>query len=162
MLRSVLSLSICLALLAGCSDSAKKSKPELPPGHHLAVAELPSLPRGLGRGAPVRIAGVDVGRVWAIRLGKPVLVELDIEPKGWPLRRDAEVKVRPRIFQEGAYFVDLQPGTPGAAPLPEGAHIHGSKPLTSEQVLRALQHTRPGELKRFLKRYAKRRAQQAP
>ena len=40
---------------------------------------------------------------------------MEINEKGLPIHRDATAKVRPRIFLEGNYFVDLKPGTPSRA-----------------------------------------------
>src|SRR5205085_8105400 len=67
----------------------------------------------------VRIGGVNVGKVKSIeqvrdggRWGAVVTMELD--PKALPLHRDATFKVRPRIFLEGNYFVDVEPGSPTA------------------------------------------------
>ena len=69
--------------------------------------------------SPVRIAGVDVGKVTKVeplerRLGL-ARVTMEIEDAGLPIHKDAELKVRSRLFLEGNYFVDLHPGTPGRA-----------------------------------------------
>jgi ABC-type transporter Mla subunit MlaD len=42
------------------------------------------------------------------------VVSMAITDNGLPLHKDAEAKIRPRIFLEGNFFVDLggQPGTP--------------------------------------------------
>ena len=34
---------------------------------------------------------------------------MEIKDKGLPIHEDAELKIRPRIFLEGNFFVDLQP-----------------------------------------------------
>src|SRR5215216_7008519 len=63
----------------------------------------------------VRIAGVEVGKVKKVEsLGKEghARVEMEVMDKGLPLHRDAEIKLRPRIFLEGNMFVDIQPGSP--------------------------------------------------
>ena len=39
---------------------------------------------------------------------------MEIEDKGLPIKEDAELKIRPRIFLEGNFFVDLEPGSPSA------------------------------------------------
>ena len=42
-------------------------------------------------------------------------VKMEIKDKGLPLHEDATLKVRPRIFLEGNFFVDIQPGSPSVA-----------------------------------------------
>src|ERR671917_1195106 len=68
--------------------------------------------------SPVRIAGVDVGKVVKV---EPVAdgrsaaqVTMEVEEKGLPIKEDAELKIRPRIFLEGNFFVDLKPGSPSS------------------------------------------------
>ena len=41
-------------------------------------------------------------------------VTMEIEEAGLPIHKDAQLKIRPRIFLEGNFFVDIQPGTPSA------------------------------------------------
>ena len=43
------------------------------------------------------------------------VVTMRIDDTRLPLHRDATLKVRPRLFLEGNFFVDLKPGTPGRA-----------------------------------------------
>lgn len=70
----------------------------------------------LGKRAPVRIAGVEVGKVVEIapRPGGGGRVTMELERSALPIHRDAQLKIRPRIFFEGNFFVDLQPGTPSS------------------------------------------------
>ncbi|WP_040599915.1 MlaD family protein, partial [Patulibacter medicamentivorans] len=69
----------------------------------------------------VRVAGTDVGRLTAIDPvpDHPGLTQLTAELRDDApvVRRDATVKIRPRLFLEGNFFLDLAPGTPGAPPL---------------------------------------------
>ena len=37
---------------------------------------------------------------------------MDIQQNGLPIHADATVDIRPRIFLEGNFYVDLKPGTP--------------------------------------------------
>jgi phospholipid/cholesterol/gamma-HCH transport system substrate-binding protein len=94
-------------------------------------------------GSPVRIAGVDVGRVVQVeRRGDGARVTLAIEDEGRPVRADATAKIRPRIFLEGNFFVDLKPGTDGARELADGATLPVTRtatPVQLDQVLTALQ-----------------------
>ena len=72
--------------------------------------------RNLQERSTVRMAGVDIGRVTkveAIQESEPAArVTMEIDEDALPLREDAELRVRPRIFLEGNYFVDLSPGRP--------------------------------------------------
>src|SRR3954452_24183877 len=95
--------------------------------------------------SPVRIGGVNIGEVKSVeRQGGTTtsVVTMSIEDKGLPIFKDAEMKVRPRIFLEGNFFVDIQPGTPGAGELADGGTIpitQTSGPVQLDQVLTALQ-----------------------
>ena len=95
--------------------------------------------------SPVRIAGVEVGKVAAVDAqegGDGAVVTMSIDESGLPLHADATAKIRPRIFLEGNFFVDLQPGTPGAPELDDGATIavtQTATPVQLDQVLGALQ-----------------------
>ncbi len=68
--------------------------------------------------SPVRIAGVEVGKVKSVE-AQPGLEHrrrvMSINKDGLPLHTDATAKIRPRIFLEGNFFVDLDPGTPERA-----------------------------------------------
>ncbi len=93
--------------------------------------------------SPVRIAGVSVGTVTSTRLegGHAALVTMEIEGKGLPIHSDATLKVRAKIFVEGNWFVELQPGSPSAPALSSGATIpvtQTSDPVQLDQLLDAL------------------------
>lgn len=83
-------------------------------------------------GSPVRIAGVNVGKVTDVRRGPgaTAIVRMTIDDRGRPVHVDAQAKIRPRLFLEGNFFVDLRPGTPTAPALPAG----GSIPLSQTQI----------------------------
>ena len=48
------------------------------------------------------------------------VVTMEIDNKGLPIHKDATLKIRPRIFLEGNFFVDMQPGTPATPTLGDG------------------------------------------
>lgn len=83
-------------------------------------------------GSPVRIAGLQVGKVSAVGRGPgtTALVTMAIGSNGRPIHADATVVIRPRLFLEGSYYVDLHPGSPSAADLPSGRTL----PLPQTQV----------------------------
>jgi len=107
--------------------------------------------------SPVRIAGVNVGQVTGIeRQGGVGVVHMEIEPKGLPIHSDATLKIRARIFLEGNWFVELQPGTPSAPTLPSGSTIPStqtSDPVQIDQVLDALNTDTRANLQNFLQGY---------
>jgi phospholipid/cholesterol/gamma-HCH transport system substrate-binding protein len=98
-------------------------------------------------GSPVRIAGVNVGKVAAVEpLGESgadaAVVKMSIQDTGLPIHADATAKIRPRIFLEGNFFVDLQPGTPSAPVFEDGDTIkitNTATPVQLDEVLTALQ-----------------------
>jgi ABC-type transporter Mla subunit MlaD len=104
--------------------------------------------------SPVRVAGVNVGQVTSIkREGDTGLVTMEIESKGLPIHSDATMKIRPRIFLEGNWFVDLQPGSPSAPELHSGATIpitQTADPVQIDQLLDALNTDTRENLQHFL------------
>ena len=96
-------------------------------------------------GSPVRIAGVDVGTVTAVRRvggsNSAAIATMTIEQRGLPIHADATAQIRPRLFLEGNWYVDLAPGTPGAPALSSGATLPASQttgPVQLDRVLSAL------------------------
>jgi phospholipid/cholesterol/gamma-HCH transport system substrate-binding protein len=110
-------------------------------------------------GTPVRIAGVNVGQTTGLkRYGDAAEVGMEISESGLPIHRDATVKIRPRLFLEGNWFVELQPGSPGSPSMPSGSTIpitHASDPVQLEQVLDALNTETRSNLQTFLIEYGK-------
>ena len=100
---------------------------------------------------PVRIAGVDVGKVKKVERGPGsfATVTMELEQRALPLHRDASLKIRPRIFLEGNFFVDLSPGTPSAPELEDGGTIPLAQtaiPVQLDQVLGALRRSNREDL----------------
>jgi phospholipid/cholesterol/gamma-HCH transport system substrate-binding protein len=90
--------------------------------------------------SPVRIAGVNVGAVTKVSRGPgtTALVTMAINNKGRPIHADATMKIRPRLFLEGNFFIDLQPGSPSAHELASGKTVPLSQtaiPVQVDQVL---------------------------
>jgi virulence factor Mce-like protein len=87
---------------------------------------------GLRDGSPVRIAGVNVGSVSAIEKGPgtTTLVTMEVSERGWPVHANATAAIRPRVFLEGGFAVELEPGSPGAPRLRAGATL----PLTQTTI----------------------------
>lgn len=94
--------------------------------------------------SPVRIAGVNVGKVTKIEHLEPedaaelsaqagtsdspvasppssaTVVTMELDDSALPLHTDATMKLRPRLFLEGNLFVDLKSGTPGSDEADDG------------------------------------------
>jgi ABC-type transporter Mla subunit MlaD len=120
---------------------------------------------GMNVNSPVRIAGVDVGKVTAI---KPIgsassgshgaEVTMEIQNNGLPLHRDATFWIRPRIFLEGNFFVDLYPGTPEARTVNSGYTFPiqaGRAPVQFDQLLTSLQANTRRSLQTLIQQYGK-------
>jgi phospholipid/cholesterol/gamma-HCH transport system substrate-binding protein len=109
--------------------------------------------------SPVRIAGVNVGKVKKVSRYQDTdmsLVEMEIDEAGLPIHKDATMKIRPRIFLEGNFFVDLSPGTPGSAVLDDGDTIRvtqTSTPVQFYDLLTALQADTREDLQTLLVEY---------
>ena len=109
--------------------------------------------------SPVRIAGVNVGKVKKVSRYQDTdmaLVEMEIQKAGLPIHKDATMKIRPRIFLEGNFFVDLSPGTPGSAVLEDGDTIRvtqTSTPVQFYDLLTALQADTREDLQTLLVEY---------
>jgi phospholipid/cholesterol/gamma-HCH transport system substrate-binding protein len=103
--------------------------------------------------SPVRIAGVNVGKIQKIEPqegGTGAVVTMMIQKQGLPIHEDATAKIRPRIFLEGNFFVDLQPGSPQGEVLDSGDTIKVTQtatPVQLDQVLTALQEDTRQDLK---------------
>jgi ABC-type transporter Mla subunit MlaD len=107
--------------------------------------------------SPVRIAGVDVGRVIKTeRDGDATTVTFTVEGKGRPIHDDAFAAIRPRIFLEGNFFIDLSPGSPSSSELGSGETIpvsHTSTWVQIDEVLTALQAPVRADLSHLLESY---------
>jgi phospholipid/cholesterol/gamma-HCH transport system substrate-binding protein len=93
----------------------------------------------------VRTAGVKVGEVVSVKRlegsTQAAVVTMDIQNNGLPIRANATVNIRPRIFLEGNFYVDLSPGTPNAPELSSGSTLPApqtSGPVQIDRVLAAL------------------------
>jgi ABC-type transporter Mla subunit MlaD len=126
---------------------------------------------GLRPDSLVRIAGVNVGKVQSI---SPVTgckltvsagpqqqcsaadVTIAIDNNGLPIHKDATFWIRPRIFLEGNFFVDISPGTPEAPAAPDGYVFpiqQGRGPVQFDQLLSSLQSNTRSNLQILLQQY---------
>jgi phospholipid/cholesterol/gamma-HCH transport system substrate-binding protein len=116
----------------------------LPFQHHYQVRFVVQNANLLQPRSVVRIAGVDVGQVDKVeryRHTSMSLVTMRIADNGRPIHSDATLKIRPRLFLEGNFYVDLKPGTPGAPELPDGGMLpvtQTARPVQLDQILGSL------------------------
>jgi ABC-type transporter Mla subunit MlaD len=114
----------------------------------------------IGPRSPVRIAGVEVGKVTKVEAAgddsTASVVTMKIDDEALPIRRDATLKVRPRIFLEGNYFVDLQPGSPSSPEEDSGFTVPPSQtaaPVQIDQILGVLQSDARKDLQTLVQGY---------
>jgi ABC-type transporter Mla subunit MlaD len=107
--------------------------------------------------SPVRIAGVQVGQVSKVEAAgddsTATVVTMKLKDEALPIHRNAELKIRPRIFLEGNFFVDLKPGTPEAGEVDPDEPIPStqtSAPVQLDQVLGTLKSDARRDLQRLV------------
>jgi phospholipid/cholesterol/gamma-HCH transport system substrate-binding protein len=107
--------------------------------------------------SPIRIAGVDVGKVISTeRDGDNTKVTFTVDSSGRPIHDDAFAAIRPRIFLEGNFFIELDPGSPSAPEMDSGETIPVSRTSTAvqiDEVLSVLQSPVRADLGRLLESY---------
>jgi ABC-type transporter Mla subunit MlaD len=147
---------------------------KLPWSHTFTVNAVFTTSQNINVNSPVRIAGVNVGKVTGVSHltsaddgfsdatsgsnGQPTgqqatVVKMEIQDVGLPVHQDATMKLRPRLFLEGNLFVDLHPGTPASADVDDGYTFPESQTAVSvqfDQVLSTLQADVRSNLQVFL------------
>jgi phospholipid/cholesterol/gamma-HCH transport system substrate-binding protein len=117
--------------------------------------------------SPVRIAGVNVGKVQSVRsvcstgetdscASNYSEVTFTVDDNGQPVHSDAQVEIRPRIFLEGNFFLDVSPGSPSAHDRSSGDTIPVTQTSTAvqlDQVLTSLQAPDRANLQKLLEGY---------
>jgi phospholipid/cholesterol/gamma-HCH transport system substrate-binding protein len=154
---------------------------ELPWGSKFEVQAVFSSAQNIRPDSPVRIAGVEVGKVTNIEHlesaseelqaqaeGDPesaldqasgeqaAVLTMELDESALPLHADATMKLRPRLFLEGNYFVDLQPGSPNAPEVDDGFTFpinQTSHSVALDQVLTTLQTDVRRNLQVFLDQF---------
>ena len=102
-------------------------------GYQLSAAFSNSA--NISKNSPVRIAGVDVGKVIKTEAdGDATKVTFTVSGSGRPIHKDAYAVIKPRIFLEGNFFIELDPGSPSAPEMDSGATIPVSRTSTAVQI----------------------------
>ncbi len=96
----------------------------LPFVHHYTVHVLVSNSVNVRQDSPVRIAGIDVGAVTGVSpAGRSSEITFTLDDAGRPIHKNATLRIRDRLFLEGGYYLELDPGTPDAPVAPDGYTI---------------------------------------
>ena len=109
--------------------------------------------------SPVRIAGVDVGKVTKVESkegGGAAEVTMELREDALPLHGDARLQIRSRIFLEGNFFVDIEPGSPSGDELDDGSTVPVTQTATTvtlPDILDTLDTDVRGDLQTFLHEY---------
>jgi virulence factor Mce-like protein len=89
--------------------------------------------------SPVRIAGIDVGSVQGVSpAGRATKVAFTLDGAGQPIHTDATLRIRDRLFLEGGYYLELDPGSPSAPIAHDGFTIPESQTATPVQFYNVL------------------------
>jgi virulence factor Mce-like protein len=133
----------------------------IPFRQHFEVRGVFNTSNNIGLNSPVRVAGVTIGKVTKVEHAKDgsqgAVVTMRIDKSGRPLHKDARLTIRPRIFLEGNFFVDVSPGTPAKPELGDGDVIpvnQTSTPVQLDQILTALQSDTRDDLRVLLREFS--------
>jgi phospholipid/cholesterol/gamma-HCH transport system substrate-binding protein len=165
---------VALIVVGGFLAYTKK----LPWSHGYEVKAVFTTAENIRTDSPVRIAGVNVGKVTDVQhlsssdaaapaVGpSPVagrlpekqaaIVTMEIDDEALPIHEDATFRLRPRLFLEGNLFVDLHPGSPQAPEAPDGYAFplrQTSVAVQLDQVLTTLQSGVRRNLQIFLEEF---------
>ena len=177
----VIGLGLVIVLAAASYMAFAK---KLPWSHEFTIKAVFSSAQSLRTSSPVRIAGVNVGKVVKVEplvgaeadeataqaSGSPAaatsgsgptgeqaaIVTMEVQSNALPLREDATFKLRPRLFLEGNYFVDVRPGSPNAPEIDDGHTFPVNQTAYSVQldtVLTTLQGDVRADLQTFLNQF---------
>lgn len=134
-------LIVMLLVILGLYLAFTKSLPFSSDGYTVKATFANAV--NISKKAPVRIAGVNVGEVKSVeRSGNASVVTFTVSDEGRPIHGDASASIRPRIFLEGNFFVDLDPGTPSSPDMESDATIPVTRTSTAvqlDELLSALQ-----------------------
>ena len=83
-------------------------------------------------------------------------VTFNVSDDALPIHEDATIKVRPRLFLEGNFFLDVHPGSPSAPELDSGSTIpvtQTTRAVQIDEILTSLQSDTRTNLQRALEGY---------
>jgi virulence factor Mce-like protein len=130
----------CFGLLLYLWVSFGGAVPLKPKGYRFQAAFPQAV--ALADQADVRIAGISVGKVVGESLDKATdrtLATIELQPQFAPIHVDARAILRQKTLL-GETYIEMTPGTPGAAKVPEGGMLADSRigrAVTLDQVVQA-------------------------
>lgn len=128
-----------LVILATVAITAYAFDKQVPFSHRFTLYAVVSNSVNVRGGDPVRIAGIDVGHVDGVTgAGDASRIRFSLDASALPVHRDATIRIRDRLFLEGSYYLELDPGTPAAPQLRDGSTIpqsQTSSPVQFYQVV---------------------------
>jgi virulence factor Mce-like protein len=111
----------------------------LPFVHHYTLHAIVNNSVNVRSESPVRVAGIDVGSVQNVTPdGQASKITFTMDSQGLPVHKDATLRIRDRLFLEGGYYLELDPGTPSAPLMHDGDTIplqQTSSPVQFYKVL---------------------------
>ena len=112
----------------------------LPFIHHFTIYAITDNSVNVRSGDPVRIAGIDVGTVTGVSKGpgQTSKIAFTMQSNGLPVHTDATVTIRDRLFLEGGYYLQLDPGSPSAPIAHDGFTIPLSNTSSPVQFYKVL------------------------
>ena len=130
----------------------------LPFQHHFTLHAAFRSTNNIKQNSLVRIAGVNVGKVTGIEHipggGGGAIVDMRIDDNGLPIHTDATATIRPRIFLEGNFFIDMHPGSPSAPIIHDGGMLpvqQTADPVQLDQILAILPSATRTDLQHLLR-----------
>ena len=130
---AVIGSIVIILVVIGVWLAFTKELPFQSPGYQLKATFANAV--NISDKAPVRIAGVGVGQVTGLeRKGNSSVVTFTVSDSGRPIHSDASATIRPRIFLEGNFFIELDPGSPSAPEMPDKATIPITRTATAVQL----------------------------
>ena len=133
-------VAISLMLIAGCAFVVFYAFNQgLPFVHHFTLHAVVSNSVNVRQDSPVRIAGADVGTVTGVSpAGRSSEITFTLNDSGLPIHKDATLRIRDRLFLEGGYYLELNPGSPSAPIATDGFTIPQSQTTTPVQFYKVL------------------------
>lgn len=111
----------------------------LPFVHHFTLYTYVDNSVNVRSDSPVRIAGIDIGKVDGVSpAGRASRIAFTVSSSGLPIHKDATIRIRDRLFLEGGYYLELDPGTPAAPLLHDGGTIPESQTESPVQFYNVL------------------------
>jgi phospholipid/cholesterol/gamma-HCH transport system substrate-binding protein len=111
----------------------------LPLVHKFTLSTIVNNSVNVRADSPVRIAGIDVGTVSGVSPdGNASRITFTVDDNGQPIHSDATIRIRTRLFLEGGYYLDVDPGSPSAPIIKDGGRIPESQTATPVQFYNLL------------------------